>query len=423
MLQQRVIHPEDRDADGNSLLHYVISSTYSADMCRLLLQHGADPSNCNLYGDHALAILLASLPQLVTDASKGLSESDKILIRLLLGVGHDEITSHSRYLKKGAPHLAPTGVFHCLLSRHNARHIDLPALLFNMIENKFDLEATDLHGNTPLLFALYYLPAPQLFPVARLLLRHGANSNARNNFGEDGLHMLLRRLSACDSSPASFVDDFVALLTTLLHAGADPTRGNQYGSTAIDKAMTPTCFPLFCRALLTAGRNPRSVVSLACDARIPPPLRLTASEIDAAHRRALASRFALLGYHIIPKSTESLRFVTDAAPCCLCGGRLDWNRQRAMPFDEFNSVVVDEFGFPIHMTWYMHCLGGTRCLQIYREDSSHALDYWVEEMNVEELRGRSLRRHVALRLWEEGYLDGEGARGRWEGDVAAGVGT
>ena len=73
-----------------------------------------------------MAILLASLLQLVTNASKGLSESDKILIRLLLGIGHDEITSHSRYLKKGAPHLTPTGVFHYLLSRHNARHIDLP---------------------------------------------------------------------------------------------------------------------------------------------------------------------------------------------------------------------------------------------------------------------------------------------------------
>ena len=47
----------------------------------------------------------------------------------------------------------------------------------------------------------------------------------------------------------------------------------------------------------------------------------------------------------------------------------------------------------------------------------------VEEMDVEELRGRSLRRHVALRLWEEGYLDVEGAKGMWEGDIAASAST
>lgn len=74
-------------------------------------------------------------------------------------------------------------------------------------------------------------------------------------------------------------------------------------------------------------------------------------------------------------------------PCYLCGRRTD-RRKRKAPFDEFDSQVVDEIGFGIHMVLYDHTDPG-ECLNVQAEDSCHFLDYQPNKMSADDARERS----------------------------------
>ncbi|KAK1751127.1 hypothetical protein QBC47DRAFT_84623 [Echria macrotheca] len=405
MIRAGLVLPNDRDAAGNSLLHYAASAAYSVDMCTLLLDRGADPRNCNLYGDDLVSLMVSKLPR---DADS-IPEKDRALIRRLLSECRSEVSSTRQYRKKGAAHLAPASVLHCLFSRDNA-HVRVSKLLGDIIRDGFDIESTDLHGNTPLLLAVYYCPPPELFQVVDILIEHGAKVRATNNFGEDALHFMVRRLSNCNNFAMgpSMADEYVKLLCRLMEKGCDPTRGNMYGFTAVDAAMSPTAWPLFCRALKDSDMDPEWVIRRACDAKVPPP---TDEEMDEMYTRAQSKRASLVGYQLQTRPPGSDAYLTNK-PCCLCGAYLDMG-ERSEPFDEFHSVVEDEFGFGIHMTWYMHCKGGHECLHIYMEDSCHSLDYRVDLMPEVELKRRSLRRRVALLLWERGQLSTPAEAQEW----------
>jgi len=359
------------------------------------------------YGDPAIAVMLSNLPR-NTPGTSHFTDPDLHLIQSLLKNCEAETSGTRQYKTSGSVRLAQVSLFHCLFSRANAG-VKISRLLNGSILEEIlsDLEVADIHGNTPLLCALYYCPPPDLFNVLRLLASHGVITNARNKFGQDGLHLLLRRLGACGGyvTADETADEFVRVLVMLLRGGCDPCRGDIFGSTAVDLAMKPTSWPLFYRALQHSGLSPREVVRRACDGEVH---RATEDEVEELYQYAQDNRASLLEYQL---GLGENSFLTDG-PCLLCGQATDWG-DLAMPFDEFHSPVVDELGTRIHSTWFKHCPGGHKCLNISNEDDAHPLDYLVNEMDEEELKSRSVRRHVALLLSERGFLDTPAAAQAW----------
>lgn len=137
----------------------------------------------------------------------------------------------------------------------NIRVLELVKLI--IVESSFDLEARDINSNTPLLYALYYTPQIQLIEIVNTLINVGADVLAINKYGEGCLHLLLRRLSACNNYKMSSetASSLVDVLVKLLEQGCDPTLGNVVGYTPLDAALSPTAWTLLCSALDIAKKK------------------------------------------------------------------------------------------------------------------------------------------------------------------------
>ena len=309
------------------------------------------------------------------------------------------------YKRSQANVRAEAGPFHCILSRLNY-NIGTLELFKLILEHGFDLELQDVNGNTPLLCSMYYTPEFQLVEVVSTLLRAEADVLVLNKHGEGCLHLLLRRLSACNNYKMSheLASSVIDILVVLLKQGCDPTLGNVVGYTPLDAALSPTALPLLFSALERAGIDIMSMIQ-AIDDR---------------------SGIVLLDTEIKEKFAEVLRLTnlteplllgpvyngihTDG-PCYLCGC-LSEERRRQAPFDEFASTVVEELGPGIHMMVCMHYYGDV-CLRIQDDDSCHPLDYHPDTMTHERKRLRSLNRHVAYRMWRHGILRSPGDCQKW----------
>ncbi len=150
------------------------------------------------------------------------------------------------YKKNGVAHLAQAGVFKCLFSRSNAA-ARISELVNIIVENKFDMECADVHGNTPLLLALFCSPVLELSRVVKRLIDAGADVHARNNYNEGSLHILLRRLSNCNDYTVddTLVESLISTLELLVRKGCDPNLENIVGCTPVDAAMSPAAWPFY----------------------------------------------------------------------------------------------------------------------------------------------------------------------------------
>ncbi|KAM7184351.1 hypothetical protein V8F33_013034 [Rhypophila sp. PSN 637] len=452
----RALSPNDRDEEGNSLLWHCLENYDNYNMCALLLREGASPSDCNIRGDHALAIFVMHLSL----RGEPLTESSLRTIDLL--VQHSdkdprrstdttvEPTATLPYKSRDGVHFSPAGVVQCATPRRSGSGnwvSQLPSLLqrfgshFGSTANTregpylpghntqnmdtsgtytIDLEFVERNGNTALLYTLFYHPVLIVSHTAGYLIDVGANIAARNKFGEGGLHLLCRRLSACNIPNLSDVvkSAVVKLMCRLIQGGCDPLEGSQFGFTPVDAAMTPAAWPLFCQALNKAGRDVKSELKLL-DLMVG--IDWAQGELEELRERKveeLVSSKQGCDAQILKRYLAEEQGSGGAVKSCyLCGGGPDeFKRQR--PFDEFYSDVVTELGHGVHMVKYYHYDDLEECLHVHEEDSCFPLDYHpvlvpqsrpvgskVIGMSKDKLRERSWRRHVAAYLWERGLTD------------------
>ncbi|KAK3374720.1 ankyrin repeat-containing domain protein [Podospora didyma] len=392
MLSLRLISPNDRDEDGNSLLWHCLSDHTNYDMCELLLREKADPSDCTRRGDHALAVVVMHMSLRGQQIPAGLKLVD-LLLRFCHGKEAYGMLQYKR--RKGVDH-APASILHCAFPRHQSGFVaQLPTLLGRFIQSGVDLEMTDKNGNSALLYSLFYHPVLVLTETATFLLEAGADVLAKNKYGEGCLHLIFRRLSACSIPNLSRavkarIVDFVV---RLIGAGCDPVEGNVVGYTPIDAAMSPVGWPLLCVALEKVGRSIDGELRLLDFAA---SISLSDAEMEEKCRDPMTLVAPQRGYY--PSRIEDRGIV-----CYLCGRGPDVSF-RDPPFDEFYSDVVDELGHGIHMIKHLH-ENKEECLHINEEDSCHNLDYHPAEMIGMRLEGRSIRRYVAASLWKRGLLD------------------
>jgi hypothetical protein len=285
--------------------------------------------------------------------------------------------------------------------------VSISHLLGLALHRHLDLESTDKFGNTPLLLALFYCLMPELFRVVELLEEEGADFRAHNRFGEGCLHRFLRRLSACNNYRMSkrTRNRVVSILEKLIKKGCDPAEKNINGYTPVDAALSPTAWPLFCQALGSkqSGLDARDVITRACGAE----LCAENIHVEEEYERVLANRTSLSPSDFAIKLRVADDFPTEQ-PCCLCGAKAE-PTNRAVPFDEFYSDVVDDFGQGIHMKFHDH-KPGDKCMHVCKEDPSHYLDY-PSPSTIR--RDRSWKRHVAYLLWKRGKFRSPVEAQRW----------
>ena len=336
-----------------------------------------------------MAILARKLP--ANSAGDALS-----LSRLLIEMSQNEVYSVCEYKRRHSTDQAKTGLLHCALRRQNC-NIQIREFIDLILKNGFDLEAQDVNGNTPLLYALYYVPEFQLVEIVNTLIGAGADVNALNKYGEGCLHLLLRRLSACNNHNMSIEleQSLIGILVTLLENGCEPTLSNEVGYTPIDAALSPTAWTLFCRALKRAGKSMENELLTLDNASGIVQLD---EEIEERFSDVVAGKYLIKSR---PPEHVFVRRYTNQ-PCYLCGGSNSLEERRA-PFDEFISRVVEELGYGVHMMLCKHEYGD-RCLEVQEEDSCHFLDYQPNEMSKGVRMNRSWRRHVAYRMWHRGIL-------------------
>lgn len=348
-------------------------------------------------GDHILAILFNEMAQ----GRRSFESSCRIVNLILQHCKDNNLEGYGtiQYKRRTGLETSRASILHCAIPRRPCEYTGrLPGLLHQLVGYEPDVNTPDKNGNTPLLYSLYYTPASVVTTSAHAWLRAGADIKTRNVYGENGLHILCRRLSACNIPSLS--DDtreqIIGLLSRMIQQGVDPTRGNKLGYNSIDAAMSPSAWPLLCKALRRVGTSMREELRLL-DAILG--VHITESEVQAKVAGTLNQ-----GAHVV-KLEHNCPEPAATTVCYLCGGGSDVF-SRAYPFDEFYSAVFEEVGEYIHLQQARHVDGGT-CLHIHEEDSSFTLDYHPTEMTPEQLKKRSLRRHVAAVLEERGLLSAE----------------
>jgi hypothetical protein len=313
------------------------------------------------------------------------------LIRLLTERSCTEVYGTHQYKRRSAIQQASASLLHCLMIAQPSRSPVFELVKYFLCHGA-DLEARDVNGNTPLLYALYYMPQSELVAVAFALIQAGADIRAVNNHEEGCLHLLLRRLSACNNYEMGNENcrAFIGLICRLLEK-CELTSSNIVGYTPLDAALSPTAWPLLCAALTENGTDIRDEI-LAIDDRS----NIVQLEVDlqAEFAQLMAARSFLS-----VKDPWSSIYATEKH-CFLCDRHSD-TKNRAAPFDEFFSMIVDELGSSIHMVGCNHLIVGGECLFVREEDSSWILDYHPKKMNAEALRKRSLNRHMAYLLWRD----------------------
>ncbi|KAK4183880.1 hypothetical protein QBC35DRAFT_541754 [Podospora australis] len=404
MLSLAIVSANDRDEDGNTLLWHSLRDFNNYDICEMLLQYQADPADCNKQGDHALAIIVANLFGRSSQVHEDGSAAVKLVDLLLRYCHAGEVHSTLRYKRRKGFTLAPAGLIHSAIPRQACSTVAYIPHLFRLCLLKHvDLELTDKNGNTALLHALFYLPLPALLDAADSLLVAGADTAAKNNYGEGCLHLLLRRLTSCSipNIDAPIRKRIVSLLVGLTQRGCDPVEGNIAGYTPIDAAMSPVAWPLLCTAMNQAGHDMKgSLRLLDLAARID---SLSDLDVEEKVQQVLDQRAISREQQLAPIRLSNMCSEDQGTFCYVCGRPSDPSL-RDPPFDEFFSDVVDELGHGIHMVMYRHP-SMEECLHIHEEDSTHHLDYHPMEMTRDRLYERSWRRHVAYVLWERGLLE------------------
>lgn len=337
-----------------------------------------------------MALLVSKLPG---STSAEVPKDLLSLIRLLIKQSSTEAYSTCQYKRRKSIQQAPASLLHCLMGRRPSR-TSIFTLVKLFLNQGFDLDARDVNGNTPLLYALYYMPQSELVAVAFALIEAGADILAVNNYDEGALHLLFRRLSACNNYEMSSenYEALVRLIKRLLEQ-CEPTSRNIVGYTPLDAALSPTAWPLLCTALEDTGNDVRDEILAIDDRRkiiqLDADLQKGFSEL-LARRKPLNSESPKIANY--EASTEQL--------CVLCDHRSDTTK-RGAPFDEFHSMLVDELGSSIHMVACNHSIAGGKCLEVRDEDSSCILDYHPDKMTPEAAGKRSLNRHMAYLLWRD----------------------
>lgn len=345
----------------------------------------------NRDGDHALAILVSNLP-VHSYGKANITEDVMILTERLLKKSQSEVYGRCQYKRRQTIEHGEASLLHCALRRQNC-NIRILELVKLTLKSGIDLEARDINGNTPLLYALYYTPEFQLVEVANTLIGYGANLKAVNNYGEGCLHLLLRRLSACNNYNmcSETASSLIDILVVLLNNGCSPALSNIKEYTPIDAALSPTAWPLFCCALERAGKSINEILAIDCTMQSDADIK--EKSVDIVVRNAQTTSH---------QQGKGYSGMYTGQPCSLCGRHTDW-KERQMPFDEFMSHVVEELGFGIHMKLFTHH-DMSECLKVQEEDSCHSLDYHPGEMSLHGRRKRSLNRQVAYMMWREGIL-------------------
>lgn len=108
-----------------------------------------------------------------------------------------DVSGTIRYKRRKGFDQAPASLLHVAIRCRGQvsidRHLTLKIWL-KLLRISPDLELTDKNGNTAMLYAEFYFPEPY---VANVLLDSGADALVANKYGENSLHLLSRRLSAC----------------------------------------------------------------------------------------------------------------------------------------------------------------------------------------------------------------------------------
>ncbi|KAH0542950.1 hypothetical protein FGG08_002719 [Glutinoglossum americanum] len=406
LLRKFQVSSNDRDENGNSLLWYALSS-YNFNVCRLLLDEGADPFDCNSNGDTALACFIY--------AFQGQSEQpcpNEIDImtgtRLFIGyTGADSVSMAHHFNSMGQDNGEhPLGILHTILSTLpeslSDTHIYQPLKL--LLLDGCDPEQKDGFGRTPLLSCIENVCRGALPAVVDMLLKAGADPLTTGNGDEGMLHSLLRSLSACndESMEPAEVKSITNVIVTLLRAGCDPNLLDEFSDTPSDKALSPVAWVLWCDALRLAGMDIESVL-LEDDSYHSTPQ--SQASLKRKFGKAVASTFTFDSWIDEPSSDY---FGSNPGACGLCGRHTKWQRRR-QPFDCFGSYLIQIGDGPGHAVFANHRDGGP-CGSPFVWDSCDHRDHRGRDWSRHEI---SWRKHVAHWLWRDGTLNSPLAAYRW----------
>ncbi|KAK4447341.1 ankyrin repeat-containing domain protein [Podospora aff. communis PSN243] len=398
MLSLHLISPNDRDEEGNSLLWHAIwgDTDNNLEVCQLLLHEGADPSDANRRGDHAMAALVMQM----AFPDRPLHRPFDVMKLLLNFASASDIHGTLQYKRRRGIDHVPASLLHCAVPRRRARCEALVPSVYSWLvrEGGMDLEQTDKNGNTVLLYAIFYSSDIR---TSWMLLDAGADVLATNKHGENALHLLCRRLSACSNPDLTNANKelVISLLARLICAGLDPLVGNHVGFTPIDAAMSPRVWPMLCSALRRCGRTMARELQLL---DLAAGISLSEEYVKAKFEEAMSQRRLAGVKDCLPLEHDGPPDDNEAMVCYRCNRSAEIF-SRDSPFDEFTSEIVDDAGHGMHAMYYNHPCND-ECHHVNEEDSCYALDYHPAEMSKDRLVERSWRRHVAALLEDRGLL-------------------
>lgn len=251
-------------------------------------------------------------------------------------------------------------------------------------------------GRTPLLTAAFQVRLSALPKIMRMLLKYGADALLVDDDGEGILHRVLYAFGSCGikKMDSTWMNDMIDIIVALLQTGCDSSLKKDIGWTPSDNALSPAAWLIWSEALTKVGLQPEDVVTK--DDELD-GIFWAYGDIDEEFKRAKqlsSDRSKSVLYRSVDLDEAK-------QPCCICGQSFWWIEKHA-PFD-FMGMYLNP-GLQCHQQIYNHS-GGQFCSNYFSRVDCSSLDHEGRLPVSPTPKQLSWRKHIALRLWRDGFMD------------------
>lgn len=267
-----------------------------------------------------------------------------------------------------------------------------------LLPHILDIDERDLFGRTALLASVESVKRSQFPCVAQMLLQFGANPLVVDHGGAGMLHFILRTASACNNwnYTQESIKPLKTLMVRLLNAQCDPNLLSNEDLTPSDLALSPVAWVIWCEVVQDAGLD--MLVILKRDDQLR-GFKQSDAYVQGKFRSILHDPSSIW----TDQSVQSDPMQEDLELCIYCTQPDNWTPLRP-PFDQAGSYMVNT-DHSVSRELFSNHRDGSFCQNGIDWGSCRAKSHSMHgEVTDWPAKTVSWRKHVAFRLWRDGFL-------------------
>ncbi|KAK2779220.1 hypothetical protein FQN52_002516 [Onygenales sp. PD_12] len=370
--------------------------SFNLEICKLLIQQGTNPLDCDRYGNSAISIFIELIYSQNDWDTRRREKLDSLFDLLLLCCGVDIHPTLAYIHSPGNNRRLSLPILHLAIAYTPDAELRVINPLKSILRHNYDIEEQDGYGRPALLASVRVVHRDYFPEIAHMLLDAGANPYAVDNWGNGILAYIMYTMSRCDDAcmPNNIFRSWKGVLVRLLAIGCNPNSRNLCGYTPSDWALnSPTSWVLLCEAVESANLDMRLILEQDDGYK---KVQHSPRTLDNMHRKVRNLKPPTLIIHDTNTGANDV-----VAPVCVHCNRPDHSLIARVPFDRCRFYLYRGDGFTCHLS-AIHHSDGSFCK--YNELETAFCTHPVYQRHIapstKSWRVLSRRKHVAYRLWK-----------------------